>query len=222
MGQPQRQAYAQTASRTVPDGTPLIRSSAYLAYPTSAQAVRNGTRALRRLCYSRRHVRTEWRSGSISQGPKAQTAPSAANASANHRAAWTRRREGVDARRISRRARRERSVGNCRTEDRADVPCDELKAERDGEIEVAGPDVAHSLTELGLRSCLISRLAGSTRVRRSTAHSGVAEEAQSLEHPERCARLRSFGRSQSRRRPDAHHELQRFDWLGQVHVEASL
>src|SRR5262249_106862 len=26
----------------------------------------------------------------------------------------------------------------------------ELKAERDGEIEVAGPDLAHSLTELGL------------------------------------------------------------------------
>jgi hypothetical protein len=27
----------------------------------------------------------------------------------------------------------------------------ELKAERDGEIEVAGPDLAQSLTELGLR-----------------------------------------------------------------------
>jgi riboflavin biosynthesis pyrimidine reductase len=30
------------------------------------------------------------------------------------------------------------------------VPIRELKAERDGEIEVAGPDLAQSLTELGL------------------------------------------------------------------------
>ncbi len=68
-----------------------------------------------------------------------------------------------------------KSVGpNARlVEDDLEGAIRELKAERDGEIEVAGPDLAQSLTELGLideyriylhqvglRSCLISRLAG--------------------------------------------------------------
>ena len=80
------------------------------------------TCAVRRRCYARRHVRTERRSGSIPQGPQAQTAPSPADSSVHRDAAETGGREGVDRRGISQHARRGRSVADRRLVDRVMGP----------------------------------------------------------------------------------------------------
>ncbi len=59
-------------------------------------------------------------------------------------------------------------------EDNLESAIRELKAERDGEIEVAGPDLAHNLTKLGLIdeyriTCIPSCLVTASHIRRTPA-----------------------------------------------------